>query len=165
MPVLKNARHEKFAQLVASGIAANAAFTQVGYKGAQNSPRLSRNELVARRIEELQARNERKAEMAALSRDELIGILAEIVHAARNRLQEVRTADGLKAAELLSKLCGYNEPEKHEHAHQHLHVDAGLIAQLREGYATLSARGAKGAPLLAEGADGGGGAQRVATST
>ena len=44
------------------------------------------------------------------------------------------------------------EPEKHEHAHQHLHVDAGLIAQLREGYATLSAEGAKeGVPLLAEG--------------
>ena len=34
-----------------------------------------------KRIEELQVRNERKAEMAALSRDELIGILAEIVHA------------------------------------------------------------------------------------
>ena len=56
------------------------------------------NELVAKRIEELQVRNERKAEMAALSRDELVGILTEIVHAARNRLLETRTADGLKAA-------------------------------------------------------------------
>ena len=35
--------------------------------------------LVAKRIEELQARNERKAEMAALTRDELIAILTEIV--------------------------------------------------------------------------------------
>ena len=41
--------------------------------------------------------------MAALSRDELINILSEIVHAARNRLQEARTADGLKAAEMLAK--------------------------------------------------------------
>ena len=110
---------------------------------------------MARRIAELQVRNERKAEMAALSSDELIGILTENVHAARSRLQEVRMADGLKAAELLSKLCGYNEPEKHEHAHQHLHVDAGLLAQLREGYATLSTRGVKGARLLAEAAGGG----------
>jgi hypothetical protein len=45
---------------------------------------------VASRIEELQARNERKAEMAALSRDELTGILAEIVHAARARLSDAR---------------------------------------------------------------------------
>lgn len=44
MPILKNPRHERFAQLVASGISANAAFTQVGYKGAQNSPRLRKNE-------------------------------------------------------------------------------------------------------------------------
>ena len=56
---------------------------------------------MAKRIEEPQIRNERKAEMAALSRDELITILSEIVHAARSRLPEARTADGLKAAELL----------------------------------------------------------------
>jgi hypothetical protein len=36
---------------------------------------------VARRIEELQARNEKKAEKAAMTRDELIEILTEIVHA------------------------------------------------------------------------------------
>jgi hypothetical protein len=37
-----------------------------------------RQELVARRIEELQASNERKAEMAAMTRDEVIGILTEL---------------------------------------------------------------------------------------
>jgi phage terminase small subunit len=72
MPTLKNPRHEKFAQLVASGIAANAAFAQVGYKAPQNSPRLRNNELVAKRIEELQVRNERKAKMTALTRNELV---------------------------------------------------------------------------------------------
>ena len=46
--------------------------------------------LVAKRIEELQARNERKAEMAALSRDELVAILTEIVQATRSRLSEAR---------------------------------------------------------------------------
>ena len=40
-----------------------------------------RQELVARRIDELQASNKRKAEIAAMTRDELIGILTEIVHA------------------------------------------------------------------------------------
>jgi hypothetical protein len=53
------------------------------------------------RIEELQARNERKAEMAALTRDELIGVITDIVKATRARLPEARTADGLKAAEIL----------------------------------------------------------------
>jgi hypothetical protein len=45
--------------------------------------------------------------MAALTRNELVKILTEIVHAARNRLLETRTADGLKAAEMLAKMCGW----------------------------------------------------------
>ena len=57
-------------------------------------------------------RNERKAEMAALSKDELIVILTEIVHATRARLSEARPGDGLKAAEMLAKMCGWNEPER-----------------------------------------------------
>jgi hypothetical protein len=76
--------------------------------------------LVAKRIEELQARNERKAEMATLRRDELVGILTEIVHATRARLSEARTADGLKAAEMLARMCGWNEPEQVKHDHVHL---------------------------------------------
>jgi hypothetical protein len=39
--------------------------------------------------------------------------------------------EALKAAELLAKLAGWNEPERTEHQHVHLAVDAGLIAQLR----------------------------------
>ncbi len=142
MPALKDPRHEKFAQLVASGISANAAFTQVGYKGPENSPRLSRNELVARRIEELQARNERKAEMAALTRDELIGILTEIVHATRARLSEARPGDGLKAAEMLAKMCGWNEPERVNVQSVEVKVDAA-------GYRQLTS---KGGPLALQGA-------------
>ena len=75
---------------------AQAAFTQAGYNARQNAPRLRNNALVANRIEELQARNERKAEMAALTRDELVEILAEIVRAARDRLREARPGDGLR---------------------------------------------------------------------
>jgi hypothetical protein len=155
MPVLRNPKHEKFAQLVASGMTAQAAFTHAGYPSPQNAPRLRSNELVAKRIEELQVRNERKAEMAALSRDELVEILAEIVHAARARLSEARLADGLKAAEMLAKLAGYNEPEKHAHQHIEVKVDAALIEQLRAGYVQLGERQAK-ACLLGQGAGRGG---------
>ena len=101
---------------------AQAAFTQAGYPSPQNAPRLRNNALVAKRIEELQARNERKAEMAALTRDELVGILTEIVHTTRARLSESRTADGLKAAEMLVKMCGWNEPEQVKHDHVHIQV-------------------------------------------
>ena len=77
-------------------------------------------------------------------------------------MSETRTADGLKAAELLSKLCGYNEPEQVKHDHVHLQVDSALIEQLRSGYAQLAS---KGAPLaLQEGASGGTHPEREATS-
>lgn len=148
MPTLKNPKHEKFAQLVASGITANAAFAQVGYKAPQNSPRLRNNELVPKRIAELQVRNERKAEMAALTRDELVGILTDIVKATRNRLPEARTADGLKAAEMLARMCGCNEPEKVSVHSVEVKVDAALIAQLRAGYGELALSKAKHALVM-----------------
>ena len=74
-------------------------------------------------------------------RDELVRILTEIVHAARNRLLETRTADGLKAAEMLARICGYNEPEQVKHDHVHLQVDSALIEQLRAGYGQLASKG------------------------
>ena len=77
--------------------------------------------------------------MAALSRDELVGILTDIVKATRARLLESRTADGLKAAEMLAKMCGWNEPEKHMHAHVELRVDSALVEQLRAGCAEMNA--------------------------
>ena len=119
-------------------MAAQAAFTQAGYPSPQNAPRLRNNELVDKRIEELQARNERKAEMAALTRDELVKILTEIVHATRNRLLETRTADGLKAAEMLARMCGWNEPEVRNVNHVHLQIDSALADQLRAGYSQLA---------------------------
>jgi hypothetical protein len=131
MPVLRDPKREKFAQLVASGVPTQPAYTQAGYIAPQNAPRLRNDPAVAKRIEELQARNERKAEAIALKRDKLIGILAEIVRAARARVSEARLADGLKAAEMLAKMCGWNEPEEVKHDHVHLQVDSALIEQLR----------------------------------
>jgi hypothetical protein len=94
--------------------------------------------------------------MAALSRDELIGILAEIVHAARARLSEARPTDGLKAAEMLAKMCGWNEPERVNVQSVEVRVDAALIEQLRAGYAKLGERERESVLALARRGDVGG---------
>ena len=93
---------------------------------------------MARRIEELQARNE-KAETASLKRDELVAILTDIVKSTPSRLSEARMADGLKAAEMLARTCGWNEPERVNVQSVEVKVDAALIEQLRAGYAQLGA--------------------------
>jgi hypothetical protein len=87
--------------------------------------------------------------MAAMTRDELIEILTEIIHATRARLSEARPAEGLKAAKMLAKMCGWNEPEQVKHDHVHFQVDAALIEQLRAGYAEMSARRMDGPRQLA----------------
>jgi hypothetical protein len=55
MPVLKNSRWEKFAQLRGTGMMISPAYVAAGFKPNQsNASRLNRNELVRARIEELQ---------------------------------------------------------------------------------------------------------------
>jgi hypothetical protein len=140
MPVLRDPKREKFAQLVASGVPTQPAYTQAGYIAPQNAPRLRNHPLVAKRIEELQTRNERKAEAIALKRDELIEILTDVIRSARERLSEARLPDALKAMEMLIKMAGWNEPERVNHGHVHIQVDSGLMEQLRAGYAQLAER-------------------------
>jgi hypothetical protein len=53
---------------------------------------------------------------------------------------EARPTDGLKAAEMLAKMCGWNEPERVNVQSVEVKVDAALIEQLRAGYAQLAAR-------------------------
>jgi hypothetical protein len=68
MPILQNARHERFAQLVASGKHSDMeAFKQARYadeSGHLNACRLRANESVAARIEELRARNAEKCQLS-----------------------------------------------------------------------------------------------------
>ena len=66
---------------------------------------------------------------------QFIGILTEIV----NRLLETHTSDGLKASEMLTKMCGDNEPERANVQSVEVKVDASLIEQLRAGYTEMSA--------------------------
>jgi hypothetical protein len=90
-----------------------------------------------------------------MTRDELVGILTEIVHATRARLSEARPGDGLKAAEMLAKMCGW-KPERVNVQSVEVRVDAALIEQLRAGYAELSKRSAKVCLPLQGGAGAGG---------
>ena len=125
------------------------AFKQAGYadeSAHQNACRLRANESVAARIEELRARN---AEKCQLSWDEAVQYLVEILKTpigevtVDHRLAQSRDAKNgkielpnkLGAMQLLAKMCGWNEPEKHEFEHgfkaQQELVE--VIARLRGG--------------------------------
>lgn len=62
MPVLKNTKHERFAQELAKGLTSDEAYVVAGYKeNRHNASRLKTKETVLRRIEELQGRAADKA--------------------------------------------------------------------------------------------------------
>lgn len=64
MPVLGNPRHELFAQAIASGKSASAAYVEAGYEpNRHNAARLSTNEHVADRVEELLLAGAKRAEV------------------------------------------------------------------------------------------------------
>lgn len=54
MPVLPNARHERFAQALSSGMSASEAYKEAGYKADDaNAARLTRNDQIRDRVAEL----------------------------------------------------------------------------------------------------------------
>ncbi len=56
MAILKNARHEKFAQYIAMGMSATEAYAKVGYKpNGPNAGRMTKNDEILRRVAELMA--------------------------------------------------------------------------------------------------------------
>jgi phage terminase small subunit len=108
MPVLSNPRHEKFAQLVASGLSALQAYTNAGYRQRSakgNATRFKENDGIARRIAEIQTENDHKS---AMTRDELIGILVGFIRDESLRVWPHR----IKAAELLAKMCRWTERDE-----------------------------------------------------
>ncbi|MDP9809368.1 phage terminase small subunit [Rhizobium tibeticum] len=69
MPVLKNARHEKFAQAIAKGMSATDAYSSAGYKGDRTAAsRLSTNVNISRRVDEIKNKVAEKAEWTAADR-------------------------------------------------------------------------------------------------
>lgn len=75
MPVIKNARHEKFAQAFARGMPAIEAYGQAGYKPDRGAAtRLSAKVSIRRRVSEIQGR---AAERAAVTIQSLTDELEE----------------------------------------------------------------------------------------
>lgn len=101
MPVLKNVRHEKFAQALAKGKSATEAYAEAGYKPHQPSAsRLLSNAMVAARVEELQARAVKKVEITVES------LAVELEEARAIALKEKQSSAAVSATMGKAKLFG-----------------------------------------------------------
>ncbi|RVG81336.1 terminase small subunit [Sinorhizobium meliloti] len=89
MPVLKNARHEKFAQELAKGKTADEAYQLAGFKPNRgNAARLNANESIQARVAEIQGKGALKAE-ATVER-----VLKELSRIGFSDLRRVFDANG-----------------------------------------------------------------------
>lgn len=78
MPALENPRHERFAQLLAKGETADAAYVAAGYaENRHNASRLKTNETVTRRVAEIQERAATRTEVTVASITERLLKIAE----------------------------------------------------------------------------------------
>lgn len=102
MPVLDNARHERFAQGLAEGRSADEAYALAGFKANRgNAARLNAKDSVRKRVAELQAKG---AERAAVTLERLTDMLTEDRELARSMGQ---SAAAVSATEKLGKLHGF----------------------------------------------------------
>ena len=109
MPVLKNARHEKMAQALAKGKTADDAYGDAGFKPHRgNAARLSANESIRARVDELLTRVAEKAEWTAADR---LRDLKTIFDASAK--EDRRTA--IAAIAEANKMQGSYAPTKQEH--------------------------------------------------
>jgi len=110
MALLKNPKHERFAQLVTRGdVSATQAYIKCGYskQGAESSAsKLLRNARVGARIAEL---HEAGAAKLALSREEF---QADLLKRFRELPPESQVT--AKYGEMLARSMGWNEPDKVE---------------------------------------------------
>lgn len=141
-------RHEKFAQLVASGEPAGRAYEKCGYdsRGASadaQAARLIRTAKVAARIAEIRKQCD---ELCTMSKEEAIDFLVECIrkpigeidtaHRLAQEYQEPGEHSGgrikmpakLDALDKLAKLCGWYAPEKKEITGD---AFAAMLAELR----------------------------------
>lgn len=109
MPVLRNAKHEAFAQALAKGRSAAAAYEDAGYKPSRSAAsRLSTNVSIRSRADEIAGRAAEKAEWTAA--DRLKG-LKRIFDATEDK--DPRTA--IAALSEANKMQGSYPPAKHQH--------------------------------------------------
>ena len=131
MPVLNNVKHEKFAQLCATGLPRAEAYRRVaGVRAGKNSDANSDDWLNARgvrkRIQELQQRN---AERSEITREEALQWLADLIRTPIGSVGKdsslvqayeedsegkvkVRLADKIAGLQTLCRMTGWNEPDQ-----------------------------------------------------
>src|SRR5690348_11697616 len=106
---LKNARHERFAQELAKGSAADAAYVAAGFKANRgNAVRLKANENVADRVAELKGRAAAKVEVTVA--DIVAQLDEDRAFAKENNHSSAAITATLGKAKLLGLM-----PERHEH--------------------------------------------------
>lgn len=110
MPILSNARHERFAQALAKGKTADEAYQEAGYaENRGNAARLKANESVSARVAELQERAAAKTEIT-------VARLTEMYLADRDLARSnAQAAAAVSAVTALGKLHGLIvDQSKHE---------------------------------------------------
>jgi hypothetical protein len=141
--MLRNVRHEKFALGVAGGKKHSQAYDEAGFQGRPGmgltgASRLLKMPEVRGRIAELQ--REAAAE-CRMDRSQLLDFLVEVMMTPAGDVTEesrlcqafhftkdtrfLRMPDKLKAAELVIRIHGWNEPEKMEHSGEPIVVRIG----------------------------------------
>jgi hypothetical protein len=132
MASLKNVRHEKFAQCVASGLTGAEAYRQVmNYTGKEadgNAANWMNRPGVRERVAELKEANSRKA---TLSREQTIEFLCNVISTSAAKVEaesplvqsaefvdgkpvKLKIPDKIAAVKELTKICGWAQPERFE---------------------------------------------------
>jgi hypothetical protein len=100
MPTLKNPRHERFAQLLASGKTATDAYELAGYKrNGGNGPAMARAVEISERVTEI---NENVANRAAITKADLVEMARDIYVQARKAGQNADAVAALKEIGVLT---------------------------------------------------------------
>lgn len=101
MPVLKNARHETFAQGLAKGLTADEAYQKAGFKPNRgNAATLKANQSILDRVTELQSKAVKKAEITVDS------LAQELEEARAIALAEKQSSAAVSATMGKAKLFG-----------------------------------------------------------
>jgi phage terminase small subunit len=113
MPILPNPRHESFAQALAKGKTADEAYALAGYRPHRsNASRMSANDSVRARVEELQSRvAERTVITAASITERLLNIAAKAEASNDAPMLSVARASLMDAAKLNGLVV-----DKHKHS-------------------------------------------------
>lgn len=116
MPVLSNAKHERFAQGIAKGLSQTDAYTEAGYKGDRTAAsRLSTNVNISKRVAELQGKAAVRTEITVASITERLLAIASkgesskdapLLAVARASLMDAAKLNGLVVDKSQAELTG-----------------------------------------------------------